>query len=186
MAHKISWKILLRHDTWVFYFLPLFLSLAIFIWIVYPRFQALRWHKKVIQEKKERILAYQKKIKSLQKELEKPKFDTQNLERRIFSGKDPYAIVAYIQEKIEKIPEVSVRSFRITQKTKETDFLEKVIITFILQTDIKGLTEILWQLQNEEKTLKIKRLSVYMRKNRQEEILNATLEIESLFWIRSA
>jgi len=181
MIYKIFRQRTFRHDMWFFYFFPLLLSLAIFIWVIYPKFQVLRWHKEVVQEKERRLLSYKENIEILKKELAKPKFDVQSLENKVFSGKDPYIIVAYIQEKIKTISGLSVRSFRITKKTKETDFLEKIIATFILQADVKGLIEMLWRLQNEQKAVKISKLSVYVRGKRATELLNIRLEIESLF-----
>ena len=168
----------------IFYLVPLVLTLAIIVWMVYPRFQAVQTRKALLSQKEERLKAYKRKIVQLKKALRQPQVETKKLAEQVFSGNDPYVVVAGLKDKFAKIPEVSIRSFRIVKRESKGSFLEKIVINFVLQTTVKGLAEVLWQIENEPKAVRIKRLSLFLRRMRGEEKLSVTLELESLFWLK--
>ncbi len=170
----------------VFYLLPLFLALVIFFWVIYPRLKAIQTHRALLAQKEKNLKTYKKKISSLKKTLRQPKVETKKLVEKVFYGNDPYVVVAGLKEKFAKVPEVSIRSFRIVKREKKGNFLEKVVINFVLQTTVKGLAEILWQIENEPKAVRIKRLSLFLRRLRGTEKLSVTLELEGLFWLKKA
>jgi hypothetical protein len=91
-----------------------------------------------------------------------------------------------LRERLEKVPGVNIRSFRIIKRQKIAPLLERVEVSFVLQTDIKGLAEALWQLEEEPRAVRLKRVSIFFRRSRQKEILNVTLNLEGLFWLKKS
>lgn len=170
----------------LFYAMPLFLALVVLSGVVYPRYRAWRLEKDLLAQKKLELVHYEKRLEKLRAELKKPKIRPEQLANRVFSGPDPYVLVAGLREKMEKVPGVSIRSFRIVKREKIGQELERVEVSFVLQTDVKGLAEILWQLEQEPRAIRIKRVSVFVRRGRRGETLSATLNLEGLFWLKKA
>jgi len=178
---SFSFNFFKERSFWFFYFLPLAVSLGLIVFYLYPRWQDLRLHQELLEQKKQALLKYQKRVKQLKKDLTQENFKPQEETQKVFSGKDPYLIVADLQKRFENIPEVSLRSFRVLNRKKLAESLELVRLTFIIHTDVKGLAEILSLLEKEKRSLKISRLAVNYVKNRKEEVLYVNLELEALF-----
>ncbi len=175
-----------RREVWFFYLLPLILTLWVFWFVFWPRFEAIRNEKEVISRRKQTILVYERKVKKLKKELAKPEPALQEAAKKVFSGKEPYQIVAELQKKFEKIPEVSLRSFKVIKRKEERKGLERIWLSFVIYTDVKGLAEILSILESEPRALRVKMLSARYIKDRQGERLTVNLELEALFWKEKA
>ncbi|NPA49914.1 MAG: hypothetical protein GXO20_08020 [Thermodesulfobacteria bacterium] len=181
---KLSQRLKKSPRTLLFEALPFLLALVVLAAVVYPRYQAWRLEKELLQQKKEEVVRYQKTIAELKSRLKKISGIPKELANKVFSGPDPYVLVAGLREKIEKASEISIRSFRIVKREEIARGLEKVEVNFIFTTDIKGLAEVLWQLEQEPRAVRIKRLSVFVRRNRQGELLSTTLNLEGLFWLK--
>ena len=174
-------KIRLNKSLFFFYLLPLLLSTFIFFSQIYPSIQGILTTREMIVEQKKQSKKYRRKIKKLTKILKRGSRVSPELKNMIFTGNDPYVVISTLQKKIEEIPELSVRSFRLVKKEKIEEYFEKVVASFVITGDIKGLVELLWEIENEKKALRICRLSVSYRHYRKHEILNIILEIEGLF-----
>ena len=171
-----------KRSFWLFYFLPLVATLLLLVFFCWPRFEALRLEQELLAQTQKNITAYQARLKKLKKELSQPDPALQKAAQKVFTGKDPYEVVAALQKKFENIPEVLLRSFKVIKRQKEREGLEKVRISFLLYTDTKGLAEILALLEEEPHALRIRMLNLRYIKERQGERLNVNLEIEVLFW----
>ncbi len=164
--------------------LPLFLALVVFSGVVYPRYRAWRLEKDLLLEQEAQEERYRQEIRRLESLLKKGQGVPQELSQKVFSGPDPYVLVAGLREKMEKVPGVSIRSFRIVKRQEIARGLERVEVNFVLQTDVRGLAEVLWELEQEPRAVRLKRVSVFVRRGRKGETLSATLNLEGLFWLK--
>jgi len=161
------------------YGIPSFLSLLVLLFIWQNSLKSLLNSKEQIKYYKQNIEKYQEKTSELQKDIKKKKKEFENIEN-ILKGQDAYIIISYIQNKIEKIPELSVRSFRIA-KTIDKELYQIGTVNLVLEGDVKGLVKLLEELQNCKYPIRIKRLSVSYRRVRNRDQLNIVLEIQGLF-----
>jgi len=166
----------------IYYSIPLFISLFILLFFIYPLYQNLSYKKEVFQKRQEYFEQLKKKISTLNKEIATVKAIPKDLKSKVFWGQDPYVLVAALKQIVDQISETSIRSFRILQREKIDSIGEKVKVNFVLDTDIKGLAELLWFLQNDPRAIKIKRLSVSVRRGIKGERLSVILQVEGLFW----
>jgi len=170
----------------LFYVLPLALALLVFTGVVYPRYRAVRLAEELLHQRQVQVSRYERNLQEMRSALKKPRVAPGELEQKVFQGSDPYVLVASLRERLEKVPGVNIRSFRIIKRQKIAPLLERVEVSFVLQTDIKGLAEALWQLEEEPRAVRLKRVSIFFRRSRQKEILNVTLNLEGLFWLKKS
>ncbi len=161
--------------------LPILFTIFIFIEFTLPAWYNLSSQKGILQEKINLFSRYQKKISRYRPKLEKDKLIFHDLNQKIFIGPDPYVIVSEIENMIKNIPEITMRSFRISKHESLGNQIETIKIILLLQGDIKGLLNFLSLLRSEKKPLKIKRLVVSSIRHRGIYRLNINLEVEALY-----
>jgi len=190
MSFKIDFRLIkdkyLANRSKIFLIsLPILFTIFIFIEFTLPAWYNLSSQKEILQEKIDLYSRYQKKISKYKPNLEKDKTTFSRLNQKIFIGPDPYVIVSEIENIIKNIPEITMRSFRISKHESLDSQIEKVKIILVLQGDIKGLLNFLSLLRERNKPLKIKRLVVSSARYRGIYRLNINLEVEALYAIKA-
>ncbi len=190
MSFKIDFRLIkdkcLANRSKIFLIsLPILFTIFIFIEFTLPAWYNLSSQKEILQEKIDLYSRYQKKISKYKPNLEKDKIIFSRLNQKIFIGPDPYVIVSEIENIIKNIPEITMRSFRISKHESLGNQIEKIKIILVLQGDIKGLLNFLSLLREEKKPLKIKRLVVSSARYRGIYRLNINLEVEALYAIKA-
>ncbi len=169
----------LNRKTLAIYGTPIIIGIIIGLFIWQDNLSPILESKQRIEQYRDNIQKYQQKISQLEKEINDNKKELTNF-KNILKGQDAYIIISYIQNEIEKIPEISVRSFRIA-KTIDKGLYQIGTVNLVLDGDIKGLVKFLQESQNCQYPLRIKRLSVSYRRIANRDRLNIVLEIQGLF-----
>ena len=156
---------------------PILVTIFIFLVYIWPSYQEYVNAKKLLQEKKRLLKKYRQKIKNIGT-VELPK---NGYKKYIFSGKDPYVIVSMVQEKLENVEGLTIRSFRITSQQKFLSKIKKVSLFFNMQGDIKSLVEMLEIIQGIQKSILIKKLNVSFFSSGGKEYLQIHLTLEAIF-----
>jgi len=176
-----KWSFRLNKEVFFLYLLPSILSLGLVFFFIFPICQALQVQKNQIHREKALLKKLQRKIKGLEISLAQEPFDPAKIGHRIFVGQDPYVFVSEIQQKVETIPELTLRSFRLSRRQKVNEYLEKANVTLSIAGDTKGLVLLLKALEQEKRAIRLTRLSVIYQRIKREEKLNLTLNVEGLF-----
>ena len=158
--------------------IPILIALLLFANYFLPQLSSLKQHQALLKQKQKLLTRYRQKLKEMKPP---PKKAGEEVERYLFSGRDPYVIVSQLQKDLATIPEISVRSFRIISQKPFQEGIKKVEISFDLEGDIKGLAEVLELLENYEKALKVKYLMVAQYTRRRQSLLRINLRLEALF-----
>ncbi len=161
--------------------IPLLLILCLGFWWLWPAWQNFTLKRALLNQKSALLTRYEKKLTLDKPKLERELARGQALGKKVFVGLDPYVIVSDLEKGIDQIPELSLRSFRITKREDLTPQVQKVKLVLVLEGDIKGLLTFLQRLEHQDKALHVVRLVVTPRRYRHGYILNATLEVEAFY-----
>ena len=156
---------------------PILVTIFIFLVYLWPSYQEYVNAKKLLQEKNRLIKRYRQKIKDIGN-IEPSK---DGYRKYIFSGKDPYIIVSMLQERLENVEGLTIRSFRITSQQKFLGNIKKVSLFFNMQGDIKSLVEMLDIIQKIQKSILIRKLNVSFFSSGGKEYLQINLTLEAIF-----
>ncbi len=178
---KISLLRRLSYGRLFVYGVPFILALILSGWLLYPSWQAYTLQKRVFQERQALLSRLQKQLQYDKPALEKELAQAKDLAQKVFVGLDPYIIVSELEKKIDSIPEIGLRSFRIIKRQDLTPSVQKIKLTLVLEGDIKGLLTFLEDLKQLSKPVNITHLIVSVRHYRRSYILNINLELEALY-----
>ncbi len=161
--------------------LPLALSVVLLWTWLWPAWQTFALKRELVKQKQALLARYQEKLTRDKPKLERELARVKALGDKVFVGLDPYVIVSELEKHIDQVPELTLRSFRITKREDLSPRIQKIKLVLVLEGDIKGLLTFLQDLGQQDKALRVTRLVITPRRYRRGYILNATLELEALY-----
>ena len=165
----------------LFWSLPVILSLLVVWKVTWPAWEELSTQRSLLEKNTELFFRYQERLTKDKPRLEKELAKINDLNQVLFVGLDPYVIVSELEKLMNKIPELSLRSFRISKRDELVGKVEKVRLSLVLEGDIKGLLSFLEALEKDSRALKITRLVINSRRHRRMYGLRVNMDLVALY-----